>query len=97
MLGLIGGSWIYGKVDDMGEFTGHNVAYVNQDLRTLYIGTFENGLMVCIILEFRSFICNKILHNHVLNYAKLKLNQSNNFRFVVENPKWNPNVVTMME
>ena len=48
-LGLIGGSWIYGKVDDKGEFTGHNVAYVNQDLRTLYIGTFENGLMVCIL------------------------------------------------
>ena len=45
-LGLIGGAWIYGKVDEMGEFTGHNVAYVNQDLKTLYVGTFENGLMV---------------------------------------------------
>ena len=44
--GLIGGAWIYGKVDDNGDFTGHNVAYVNQDLRTLFIGTFENGLMV---------------------------------------------------
>ena len=45
-LGLIGGAWIYGKVDDKGDFTGHNVAYVNQDLKTIYVGTFENGLMV---------------------------------------------------
>ena len=44
--GLIGGAWIYGKVDEKGEFSGHNVAYVNQDLKTIYIGTFENGLMV---------------------------------------------------
>ena len=45
-VGLIGGAWIYGKVDDKGDFTGHNVAYVNQDLKTIYVGTFENGLMV---------------------------------------------------
>ena len=43
---MIGGAWIYGKVDEKGEFTGHNVAYVNQDLKTIYIGTFENELMV---------------------------------------------------
>ena len=53
LIGLIGGAWIYGKVDDNGEFTGHNVAYVNQDLKTLFIGTFENGLMVCIHI----FVC----------------------------------------
>ena len=46
IVGLIGGAWIYGKVDDKGDFTGHNVAYVNQDLKTIYVGTFENGLMV---------------------------------------------------
>ena len=38
----MGGSWIYGKVNDKGEFTGHNVAYDNQDLKTIYVGTFEN-------------------------------------------------------
>ena len=43
----MGGSWIYGKVNDKGEFSGHNVAYVNQDMKTIYVGTFENGLMVC--------------------------------------------------
>ena len=42
----MGGSWIYGKVNDKGEFSGHNVAYVNQDMKTIYVGTFENGLMV---------------------------------------------------
>ena len=47
MIGLMGGSWIYGKVNDKGEFSGHNVAYVNQDMKTIYVGTFENGLMVC--------------------------------------------------
>ena len=44
--GLHGGSWIYGIVDDLGHFTGHNIAYVHQDLKLAMVGSFSNGLMV---------------------------------------------------
>ena len=50
LIGLIGGAWIYGEVNENGEFTGNNIAYVNQDLKTLFIGAFKNGLMVRIIV-----------------------------------------------
>ena len=46
ILGLIGGAWIYGQVDDNGGFTGHNVTYINQDFKTIFVGAFNNGLMV---------------------------------------------------
>ncbi len=45
-LGLIGGAWIYGQVDGNGDFTGHNITYINQDLKTVFVGAFDKGLMV---------------------------------------------------
>ncbi len=45
--GLTGGSWIYGDIDESGEFTGKgNVAFIYQDLETAVVGTFKNGIMV---------------------------------------------------
>eukprot|EP00095_Tigriopus_kingsejongensis_P003382 maker-scaffold153_size302544-snap-gene-2.26 protein:Tk03382 transcript:maker-scaffold153_size302544-snap-gene-2.26-mRNA-1 annotation:"hypothetical protein BRAFLDRAFT_120570" len=44
--GLVGGSWIHGEVDDNGEFTGDNVAYIYPDFKTSFLGSFHRGLMV---------------------------------------------------
>ena len=44
--GLFGGSWLHGKVDENGEFTGNDIAYVYSDMKTSFVGEFENGLMV---------------------------------------------------
>ena len=44
--GLIGGAWLYGKVDEIGEFTGDQIAYIYPDLRTCLLGKFRNGTMV---------------------------------------------------
>jgi hypothetical protein len=44
--GLIGGAWLYGKVDDFGEFTGDEIAYIYPDLKTSLLGKFINGTMV---------------------------------------------------
>ena len=43
---LLGGSFIYGKVDENGDFSGDNIAYINQDIATSFKGTFKNGVMV---------------------------------------------------
>jgi len=44
--GLIGGGWLYGEVDELGEFSGDNIAYIYQDLNTALLGNFQKGLMV---------------------------------------------------
>ena len=43
---LIGGSWLYGTLDEKHEFTGTKIAYLYQDLKLVMIGEFKNGLMV---------------------------------------------------
>ena len=43
---LVGGSWLYGKLDENFEFTGKDIAYIHQDLELAMIGQFEKGLMV---------------------------------------------------
>ena len=48
--GLIGGAWLYGEVDKIGEFTGDEIAYIYPDLRTALVGRFINGTMVSQIL-----------------------------------------------
>ena len=45
---LLGGSWLYGKLDKNGEFTGDNIAYIYEDLETAYYGQFKRGVMVCL-------------------------------------------------
>ena len=44
--GLIGGAWLYGEVDEIGEFTGDQIAYIYPDLITCFLGRFVNGTMV---------------------------------------------------
>ena len=44
--GLVGGAWLYGNVNDVGEFTGNNIAYIYPDLKTVLLGWFINGTMV---------------------------------------------------
>ena len=43
---LVGGSWLYGTLDEKHEFTGTEIAYLYQDLELVMIGEFKNGLMV---------------------------------------------------
>ena len=44
---LIGGSVLYGKVDENGDFTGlKDVAFIYQDLELALIGSFRKGIMV---------------------------------------------------
>ena len=43
---LIGGSWIHGKVDSNGDFSGDDISYINQDVETSFKGTFKNGVMI---------------------------------------------------
>ena len=43
---LVGGSWLYGVLDENYEFTGRDIAFIHQDLELAMIGQFEKGLMV---------------------------------------------------
>ena len=44
---LVGGSWLYGKVDENGEFSGINsIAILHQDLEMAMVGTYQNGILV---------------------------------------------------
>ena len=52
--GLIGGAWLYGIVDDIGEFTGDEIAYIYPDLNTALFGKFVNGTMVKKLHNFPS-------------------------------------------
>ena len=43
---LLGGTYLYGVVDENGEFTGPDIAFIYQDLELALVGEFQNGLMV---------------------------------------------------
>ena len=43
---LLGGTYLYGVVDENGEFTGPDIAFIYQDLELALIGEFQKGLMV---------------------------------------------------
>ena len=44
---LLGGTYIYGVVDNHGEFTGSNdIAFIYQDLELALVGEFNKGIMV---------------------------------------------------
>ena len=60
---LVGGSWLYGALDENYEFTGRNIAFIHQDLELAMIGEFEKGLMV----------------NNTMNIAKLGLLSKKNY------------------
>ncbi|TRY63349.1 hypothetical protein TCAL_10816 [Tigriopus californicus] len=45
-LGQDGESWLVGKVDQMGHFTGDNLAYIYPNLKTALLGQFKNGVML---------------------------------------------------
>ena len=44
--GLLGGAWVVGYVDENGDLTGDNIAYVYPDFKTAFVGKFEKGIMV---------------------------------------------------
>ena len=44
--GLIGNGWIYGKVDQQGDHSGNEIAYIFNDFQTALLGHFEKGIMV---------------------------------------------------
>ena len=43
---LLGGTYLYGVVDENGEFTGPDIAFIYQDLELALVGEFKKGLMV---------------------------------------------------
>ena len=44
--GVIGGGWIYGRVDVSGHLLGNEIAYVYGDLSTVWLGKFVKGVMI---------------------------------------------------
>ena len=58
--GLLGGSWIYGEMEEDGEFSGRDIAYINQDMSTGYKGIFQRGLMLnASVVSIIGESCNK--------------------------------------
>lgn len=43
---VIGSGYIYGNVDEKGEFTGDDIAYIYPDFQTVMFGEFKNGIMI---------------------------------------------------
>ena len=43
---LVGGTFIYGIVNENGDFTGPDIAFIYQDLELALVGEFKNGIMV---------------------------------------------------
>ena len=43
---LLGETYLYGVVDENGEFTGPDIAFIYQDLELALVGEFQMGLMV---------------------------------------------------
>ena len=37
--------WLYGIIDDSGQFTGDDIAYIYDDLTTVIYGTFDKGVL----------------------------------------------------
>ena len=48
---LVGGTYIYGIVDDHGKFTGDDIAFIYQDLELALVGGFKNGMMVSLLYK----------------------------------------------
>ena len=66
---LVGGSYLYGIVDEKGEFTGTNdIAFIYQDLELALIGQFDKGIMVR-----NSFLIQVNLKLEILRYTWLKI------------------------
>ena len=59
--GLIGGAWLYGEVDELGEFTGDQIAYIYPDLNTSLLGRFINGTMVKIYIFLFDYVNNNYI------------------------------------
>ena len=73
---LVGGSWMYGILNENGEFTGAaNMAYIYQDLELAMVGNYNKGLLVSIIFKTSCYISpfGVIFQNIV--YIKKKLVQ----------------------
>ena len=51
---LVGGSWLYGILDENHEFTGTDIAYLHQDLQLVMIGQFRNGMMASIFYPYKN-------------------------------------------
>ena len=47
---FVGNTYIYGNVDEDGEFTGSDIAFIYQDLELALVGKFNKGMMVSIYL-----------------------------------------------
>ena len=45
----MGGTYIYGIVDDHGKFTGDDIAFIYQDLELALVGQFHKGMMVSMV------------------------------------------------
>ena len=43
---LKGPTYLYGIVDDNGDFTGDDISFIYQDLETALVGKFDKGIMV---------------------------------------------------
>ena len=57
---LVGGAWMYGIVDENGQFTGKKeIAYIYPDLELLMVGQYKNGLLV---INLSHYGPNRLLH-----------------------------------
>ena len=54
--GLLGGAWLWGKVDIDGEFTGDDIAYIYPDMKTAFRGKFRKGIMVCCMNTYLTYL-----------------------------------------
>lgn len=41
-----GGGFLFGHVDDQGEFSGNQIAYIYPDMATAWLGCFKKGVMI---------------------------------------------------
>ena len=58
--GLIGGAWLYGEMAKDGEFSGKEIAYINQDMSIGYKGIFRRGVMMnASVVDITGEYCNK--------------------------------------
>ena len=67
---LVGGSWMYGIVDENGQFTGKkDIAYIYPDLELLMVGQYKNGLLVnqsfTLLLTLIRNLPQKVLFNNI--------------------------------
>ena len=65
---LVGGTYIYGIVDENGDFTGQDIAFIYQDLELALVGEFKDGIMVRFTIQF-GFL-SKHLFQNILKHNK---------------------------